>query len=371
MKRFLGLGLLIFSLMVLGACSGTDTETGEEAEDTADDDSGGSGEIDTNEEALANIPNPDPTTMDYALQTDQSGSLSAVVSKAQQGQGAPGAESAGCLCDALDAVAIQMFRRIHQNFSCMIIRAMADEEASLEAGGTLYITVEGEGISIKVTHTPEEAGEGLGTFTTFMYGDAEQRAFARFSFSDNTYEGTVKFLDEVAAELVYSISAADLTDESFMGDVSATIDNEMGNASIELTARGATRINTLTGRNEVDGAPAGAVSCQWNASLGCALLSGEGGEAEVSFAVSAASDGGKAYSDTDDDSLCNEGLPTTPSSVPAVSGFGEGETWDGVIPADATVLTFNTQTEVTTIPVGCQERGDAWDEAQPDPDSCF
>src|SRR3989338_9660599 len=69
---------------------------------------GGSG-ADTSEEALAGIPNADPTAMDYSLASSSPALKTKGSSKAQAG-GPPGAEQVGCLVDALYATPLQAVR---------------------------------------------------------------------------------------------------------------------------------------------------------------------------------------------------------------------------------------------------------------------
>src|SRR3990167_117636 len=84
---------VLFVVLVLFACGKTDnaSDNGNETEDV------GGTSITSNDEAIQNIPSPDPSSMDYSL-VSADGSLSSIGVVTRQG--APGAGEGVCLIDS-------------------------------------------------------------------------------------------------------------------------------------------------------------------------------------------------------------------------------------------------------------------------------
>ena len=112
----------------------------------------------------------------------------------------------------------------------------------------------------------------------------------------------------------------------------------------------------------------------WETTQGCGMANfGSETTGEVPFAISVASDGTKTYSDFsgDGDALCAN-LPDEPviADCPEFADVSGAE-WDCDV-TGKTVVEFSSASALENAGgERCQEMGDAFDNSEPNPDSCF
>lgn len=214
-----------------------------------------SNSITSNNQALSEIPNSDPSAMDYSI---SSGGLS--------------------------------------------VRRSLEETDFRSA---LNIT-----ILAKISHTK---GAGLGTFSIQQcVNGGSQSGYASYTVENDTYTGTVYYRESGGSndmDILSTVKAKDITDDGFSGDVDI---NFGGTARLITSASGSTEINTLKGTKDST-----ALYCAWDSNDGCAIISGNsavGFNISVNSSTKA-----KTYSASSDVSKCSSPSYTTVRSVATLS----------------------------------------------------
>lgn len=358
--------------------------------------------ITSNDEAIQNIPSPDPSSMDYSL---VSGDTSLSPRGVLKQEGPPGAEEVGCLIDTLYTVGTQFARRIERIFLCkargaFVLASQGEASVSLGQDGEVYLQFdslddegngdgedetseaigsaaarqadEGSGMIAKIKHT---VGTGLGTFQLYLCNDDRQIGYATFEISDDTYSGRAILRREEGecAEAVYDRNLAAITSDDFQGNVTLNFDHETERGILALSASGETESNTLQGRRQADDGDGMALG-YWEATQGCGMAGHETETTgEVPFSISVASDGTKTYSDFsgDGDELCAN-LPSEPvlGDCPEFADV-TGAEWDCDV-TGKTVVEFSSASGLEDAGgERCREMQDAFENAEPNPDSCF
>lgn len=360
--------------------------------------------IDSNEEALASIPSTDPSQMDYALA--ESSEAAGLALKSEAGLTA---QQMGCLCDTLYETAAETSRAGEDRFLCSVKGlfhlALEDKlEASLPESGELYVQISGDGgereserretedyynpenedaearstdhsdvKTIKIKHVPSA---GLGTYHIYLCEGGRQFGYASYSVEDDLFTGEVLLHSRGTASRVSSeIGNRVLTDPAFRGHVEMLISEPHLLAVLSLTADGATRANSLSGRRvtmtDIEGEiqeEEKTISCHWGAGLGCGSFNAS---QTIPFAISAGSGGDKTYAATDDEALCG-GLPGVPEVAEGtVAEFNEIQIWDCLIPDGKTPIAVSTPQSLREAGgEGCLETEDR-EYRDSDPNSCF
>lgn len=380
--------LMLSSITLFYSCSGNN----------ASPDQGGSG-ITSNDEAIQNIPSPDPSSMDYSLVSPES---SESVSRGLTRQGAPGPEEVGCLVDALYTTGTQFARQIERMMLCKARGAFAlasegSVDLTLNESGEVYlrflaiagedneiepdeddisrVTEDDMSIIAKITHTP---GEGLGTYRLYACENDRQIGYAVFTVEDDTYSGQAILREGEmgeCAQAVYTRNTASITNADFEGNITLNFNSTTEQGILALSADGATQSNTLQGKHLLTNENVVGVALGfWEATQGCGRGSfGDETTGDVAFSISVASDGGKTYSDYDGDSavLCAN-LPSEPSlsSCQEFSEVAEAE-WDCDV-TGKTVVEFSNASELEDAGgERCRDLADAFENAESNPDACF
>ncbi|MEK6706339.1 MAG: hypothetical protein AABZ06_11175 [Bdellovibrionota bacterium] len=218
-------------------------------------------------------------------------------------------------------------------------------------------------LKVKIQHVE---GTGRGTFKVYQCKDTTQMAFASYSVDSGTYSGTVLYRESGGyygdnnVDLISSIKSGSITESGFAGNVDFRINSE---SRIVLTADGATRTNTLQGTKSSH-----AISCKWNATLGCAGYQGQ--DSTVPFAISVdATTKTKTYSTTADTSMCANMSYTTVASNATLT---TDQTWDCTLPSGASWIDVGSAIGLEDSGGNnCKTLSDSWEsEANTNPATC-
>jgi len=297
--------------MIGVACSSSGSSSSTDS--GGDDNDDGSSGIETNEQVLANIPDANPTSIDYSL----------------------------------------------NSASAQVAKSAAPTKPGGNGGGEF----EDADLRVRIIHTP---GSGLGAFDIFVCADESQIAYAQYLFVDDTYEGTTYFRrDGRNLDIESLISTHDITDIGFVGEVIVSGDSTK---KLIITGYGETQANTMQGVNGDYG-----MAAYWTSSAGCGRgTSPQGNTDYVPFEISVGADDSKTYSTSEDDELCSN-VPDFIEAAENLELMNE-EVWDCVIPdgeaIDLEALGMSASQLEDSGGDECQELRNSWGEASDRPEQC-
>lgn len=271
------------------------------------------GVVTTNNEAMANIPDTDPTTVDYAL-----AGASASISRSTK---------------------------------------------NISRGAK---TAEDSGIFVKLVNTE---GDGLGTFTINQCSNDSQIGYGEYTFANDVYTGSVFYRNgDESVDIISEMKNSPIT----ATDYSSTIKvRDNGTATMRITADGSTQVNTVQGASEADDESVARISCAWKPSLGCAYYNANSHTGTVAYAISVnASTEAKTYSASSDTTMCDSILDV----INVEDNAAVPVTWDCDISDVRTVdlsgvsnLDGQGGAHCTAISSGMT---DSWNDAPTDPMDC-
>lgn len=315
--------LAVICLAALGmSCGSSSTTASDDSGGDSgggDDDSGGGGTdtggatITTNDQVMANIPDADPTTIDYSIAA---------------------------------AAASEVARAFSSS---------AKEEGDYGDGG-------GE-IVIRVQQTP---GDGFGTFTINQCQSGEQMGYAEVSYANDTYNLTVYYRPSSGEtyDIIAQMANAALSSSAFSGSADLRAESS---ARILWTANGG--VNVLRGNY---GSGQAQMAASMTAAVGCGR--GKAGSAEsgnIPFDISAnAVTRAKTFTDGSENDQCAS-IPDY-ISVENNATLTSVQTWDCQLPAGESWVEVDSAMGLEDAGgAECQAQTDFWQDASYDPTSCL
>lgn len=308
--------------MSCGSSSTTSDSGGDDSGgDSGGGDSGGGGEtgggvtITTNDEVLANIPDLDPTAVDYSI--------------------------AAAVADEMAGAVTASANKGHKEY-----------------GGS-------SNIMVKIVQVP---GDGLGTFKIYQCRGTTQAGYAEVSYANDAYGLTAYSRMEGANyDIQASMSNLALTNANYTASVDLLADSS---SRMVVTANGSSDSNTMQANYLSDTAR---MVAYWTSTAGCGNgdTTAQGVMGETPFSVSVdASTEAKTYAASDDTALCAN-LPAN-ISVTSNATLTAAQTWDCTVPSGEAAIDIASAYNLEEAGgAWCQTLSDAWEDASYDPSSCI